>query len=317
MRGRSLDLKIVLRKLHQVLISPIWVKYPETIQFDTHNFCDLDCQYCNPQHSFNLPKGEMPISLIEIILEYFSGKRLLFSIAPFMNGEPMLDARLPQICSMADFYCHTQCLIDTNGTIYANKENLVHPNLKLVRFTISAITPETYEKVHGKPFFNRAMATLDWFLHNKLPSQQAWLHFICCKDNEHEVEKWSYHFRGIGQTIFPVHRSPDLQKDSEIAKGSQIKEPYFVDPKGNKRRLHDPKNKLKPCPNFDILAISWDGRILQCCDYPYEYNYGKVGETDILEAWQERNRNKMDNACCNSCSLKFPEWKAILDRWIK
>ena len=257
----------------------------------------------------------MPTETIEYILKYF-GNRLLFSIAPFLNGEPMLDDRLPSICSMAEKYNKTQCIIDTNGTICEKRENLLHRNLRLVRFTISAISPETYEKVHGKPYFDRATSTLQWFLKNKLPTQSAWLHFIACKYNEHEIEEWSRHYRGIGQTIFPLHRS-DVQKNSEMVKGDRVKEPYFVFPNGSIRKLYDKQTVMKPCPNFDILAVSWDGRILQCCDFPYDYNYGRVREVDLDWAWHERNRNKMDNACCSNCSIRYPNWKAIIDKWIR
>ena len=310
-----MDKRIILRKLDQKLFGPIWVKHPETIQLDTHNFCNLSCEYCNVQHSFNLPKGKMPLETVEYVLKYF-GKKLMFSIALFMNGEPMLDERLPVMCSMAKQYCDTQCLIDTNGTIYENRKNLVHPNLKLVRFTISAITSETYAKVHGKPYFDKALATFNWFLKNKLPSQKPWLHFIACKDNEHELNMWIKHFNGIGRTIFPVHRNPEFQLNSEAGLGSVVEKAFMLDENGNRKMLDSPPH-LKPCPVWDIMAVSWDGRLLQCCDMPYEFNYGRVGEVDLLEAWHERNRNMMDNKCCHDCRLKYADWKQILQKHIQ
>lgn len=308
-------IRITKRKLQYKLKGPIWTRHPETIQLDTHNFCNLDCTFCNVQHSFNLSKGTMPSKTIEYVLKYF-GKRDFFAIAPFLNGEPMLEKRLPQIIDMAKNYCNTQCIIDTNGTVYKNRHLLVHSNLWKVRFTISAAVPETYELVHGKPLFREACRTLYWFLAKKHPNQVAWLHFIATKDNIHEVDRWIKRFRGVGRTIFPVHRGKHKINSEQVQTGELTKP--FVVTADNQRLALRPTSEAEtnPCPCWGIMAIGWDGEIMQCTDFPYKYNYGKVGEVDLLEAWQERLKNKMDNPCCRSCSIRFPNWKKVLGKWV-
>lgn len=311
--------RVLKRKISQKLRGPIWTRHPSTLQLDTHNRCNLNCTYCNVRAggSFDLPRGKMSSKTIETVLEYFKGFPL-WSVAPFMNGEPLLDDRLPQICGLADELCHTSCLIDTNGTLWEQRRMLVHYNLRLVRFTISAVTPETYGKVHGKPLFEEAMCTFNWFRKHKLCSQTPWLHFITTKDNVHEVDRWVRTFRGVGRTVFPVHRSPQYQLESEATKTDELTEPFIVDAKNHRQPLRPARSsKTTPCPNWSILAIGWNGEIMQCCDFPYKFNYGKVGEVDLLEAWQERNKNKMDNACCNDCFLRFPNWKKIMDRYVR
>jgi len=315
-------IKIAKRKLFWKLKGhPIWAKYPDDIQIDTHNFCNLECEYCNVKTSgcYRLPRGKMKTELFEALLKEL-GKKLYWSVALFMNGEPLLDDRLPVMCDMVKQYTDTMCIFDTNGTLWEKKHFLVHPNLKLVRFTISAATPETYETVHGKPYFHRAMATVHWFMRNKLPTQNIHLHFIVTPHNVHEIEKWIKLFPGVRRTVFPVHRVPLFQKNSEACVTNQLSKPFFVDANNMRANLWVPNNQMMkyyPCPCWGILGVGWNGEIMQCCDMPYKYNYGKVGEISVFDAWQERLKNKMDNDCCRDCKLKFPHWKKMLDKYVK
>jgi len=305
---------------------PTWLTQPSSIQLDTHNYCNLKCEYCNVQGSFNLPRGEMPLETVEYVLKYFGERKTkLWCVAPFMNGEPLLDNRLPQIMDLAEQYCKTSCVIDTNATIYENRQFLLHPNLRLVRFTISAATAETYEKVHGKPFLDKALATFYWFLKHKRPNQKAWLHFIATKNNIHELDLWINRFKGVGRTVFPVHSGilqntasqVQLKEFHSFLEDASPNEPFAINEKNKVISLQPWRNKkFAPCQCWDVISIGWNGEIMQCMDFPYRYNYGKVGETDLLEAWRRRIQNRMDNPCCKSCTVRLPNWKKIMDRWI-
>jgi MoaA/NifB/PqqE/SkfB family radical SAM enzyme len=232
-----------------------------------------------------------------------------------MNGEPLLDKRLPSLISTAKKYTGTQSVIDTNGAATQNRDMLLHPDLKLVRFTISAASKETYRKVHGKDLFEEAVNNFFWFNKNKHPSQTAWLHFITTSQNEHEVDRWLKMFEGYGRTVFPVHVSPLQQNSIKSKSAGWQPRPYAVLADGRKTTSKPVANSVYPCPCWSIMGISWRGEILQCCDYPYKYNYGKVGEVDLDEAWRERNRVGFDNDCCRSCSLKFTHGKELLKKY--
>ena len=303
------DRNLLIRKARQLLGKPMWTVCPENVQFESHNYCNLKCVYCNPQNCFSLPKGRMPTETIRQIVNSFHDTPL-WSFAPFMNGEWLLEDRAQEILGIIA-ETGTQAVIDTNGTLYDYRERLVHPNLKIVRFTISAATPETYLKVHGKPLLRQALKTFDWFNRHKHPNQTAWLHFIANKHNIHEESTWLNLFRGYNHTVFPLHTSP-IQQNSEKSKTQATKTIHYAD-----GTVKVPEHKTEPCQCWNIMGISWDGRILQCVDFPYEYNYGRVGEVDLLEAWKERNRNMMDNPCCNGCSLRLPHYKKVFDKYLR
>jgi hypothetical protein len=259
----------------------------------------------------------MPIEIAETVLRHY-GKRLFWSIAPFANGESTLvPESLQTVCTMSEQICNTQCVMDTGGTVYRNRNAYIHRNLKLVRFTISAATSETYQKVHGTTLFPDVIATFEWFVKHKLPTQDVWVHFIACKDNEHELEQWIERFKGYGRTVYPMHRGTGYQLDSEKALGKVVDKPFHIYPNGSRAFVHEQMNKYKPCPCYDILAVSWQGEVLECVDFPYKFNYGKVGEVDLDKVWKERLHNKMDNECCNNCNLRFPNYNEILSKWVK
>jgi MoaA/NifB/PqqE/SkfB family radical SAM enzyme len=311
--------RVLYRKLRLKLGKPVWVDYPENIQFDTQNQCNLSCQYCNVKIGgcYNLPRGKIPLEIYETVLRHFGKKRGMWSISQFMNGEPTLDERLPKLVSLAMKHTGTPSLIDTNGTVTANRHLLLHPNLRLVRFTISAATRDTYRIVHGKDLFDDAVKNFKWFNEHKYPSQRAWLHFITTEDNKHEVDKWIQLFRGYGRTIFPVHVSPMQKNSIEVKHKEWQPRPFAVYPDGSTHTVKpEPTSPYYPCPCWSILAIGFNGEIMQCCDYPYKYNYGKVGEVDLDEAWKERNKVGFDNECCKDCSLKFSHGTKIFQKYV-
>jgi len=301
--------KLIYRKFRQIIGKPMWVDCPENIQFDTTGKCNLNCIYCNPQNNRWTPKRDMDFEIVKTVLDYFKGKPL-WSASPFMNGEPLLYGDLTRFLDYAE-KCKLPCVLDSNGTLYENRKLLLHPNLKVVRFTISAITPETYEKVHGKPLFFEALDTIYWFKQNKLPSQELWLHFIENKYNLHEREKWLNHFWNINKTVFPIHSSSLQPNSVRTDSGGQ----KFKVLAGGKVEYYN--HQYVPCQCWDTMNISLDGKIIQCSDFPDKVSYGMVGEVDLLEAWRERNLNKMDNIYCNSCSLRLPNWKKLMDRYVR
>lgn len=319
---------------------PSWVSHPDNIQIDTHNYCNLwlegkGCIHCNvkPGGGWNLPRGIMPTRRVQQIMDYWS-RHGAFSIALYINGEPLWDERLPDFCTYAQKR-GLVCYIDTNGTLYENRERLKHSNLRQVRFSYSAITPETYEIVHGAPYFDRATATIEWFMKNKLPTQEIILYFITNRYNIQEIKpyirKWSR--RRVHIVLFPLHEVKGIQTESErtrpakrayweeITKSVTGAYPYqpcrpidiFAD--GHSFIRHFPDHIA--CQGSKSFSVSWDGRLLHCTDIPYRFNYGYINEhPDMLSIWHKRNLAKIDHPACRVCSVKHPRHDDIMRKYL-
>ncbi len=324
---------------------PAWIYCPQDIQIDTHNYCSsthepnqhgelihkyLGCVFCNVKEggSFKIPRGRMEDKMLKFIIDYWATKRNLGVeyIAPYVNGDPIIDDRLPWI----NQYCMEKGLkvaVDTSGNFYRNRDYLVHPNLTLLRFSISAITSETYEQVQGCPKFKQALDTFHYVANNKHPSQQIELHFMVNSLNEHEIDEYIDYFKGYKIKIFPLHEMDDIQlnstavlpKDEKWRNVSDSMEswkatrPLFIYPNGRQERKVMMKSKT--CQGM-AYAVQWDGKILHCTDAPPKYNYGHVYEVDMLEAWHLRNRSRIDNPACIVCNAKRPDWKEVLQKHV-
>jgi len=300
--------------------APSWVECPQDVQIDTLNYCNLSCKFCNVKAggAYDIPRGRMSDEMLKYIIDYWAEYPQMKHICPYVNGEPLLDDRLPWICEYSQKK-GMKVIVDTNGTLYEHRDYLVHPNMTLVRFSLSAITRETYEEVHGADKFYEALNTFHYVAKKAYPSQQIELHFMVCKDNEHEVDDWIKYFEGFKRKIFPLHRMPDIQLASEDALGEdstwiqdvssqeawEATRPLFIYPNGQRERQIMPK--YKTCQGM-AYAVMWDGTILQCTDSPPSYNYGKVPEVDMLEAWHKRNRDRINSPACRACNAKRPDW---------
>ena len=299
-------------------LRPLWINHPLNLQIDTQNYCNLKCAYCNVREgsAMNLPRGTMPMETIQRILEYWRGTPM-WCVAPFSNGEPLLETRLPEINDMIQKTVGCMSVIDTNGSIYANRELLVHPNMRLVRFTVSAATRETYNKTMGVDLFPDVLSTVEWFKNNRYNQQKMMIQFVSNKHNEHEIDKWVKLFKGQSLRIVGLHRNPEFQKASEDVLGEKLtnsaERVILIDAEGKTSF-----EKLKPnypCSCWDIQSFGCDGSITQCVKFPYSFNYGNVVDTDLRKAWDERNRNAMNNPCCRGCNTRSPDSVSILKKW--
>lgn len=310
-------LRRLLKDLWVNVTGPTWVRVPESLQIDTQNYCNLRCEYCNVKQngSFKIPRGRMPTDMIKYIIRYWGRFREMRVIAPFVNGEPMLDTRLPDIFDYTQTHSYAYNLVDTNGTVYENRWLLVHPNLKIVRFTISANTFETYKQVHGVALFHKALATVEWFRKHRFPQQQIRFNYIVTKHNMDEIEGFIRRFKGFLITVFPLHRMPGIQLDSEQALG-MWREPRPITVFSDGTREVNVLRKWKTCQGMSF-AVMWNGLILHCTDAPPKYNYGHVYDVDMLEAWHRRNKARVTNPACQACNAKRSDWKQVLQKWLK
>lgn len=266
------------------------LEHPSHLQVDTFDYCNLNCNYCcfhNPSPEPNM----MPLHMVEKIAPQV-GDWGLSSIRPFSRGDPLFNNRLPKIIEI--FRKHTQApiVLFTNGTYYDGKHLLVNPAIDNVEFTISAATPETFEKTTGKPLFHEALRTLDWFNQHKLPNQRITTRFVMTNVNEHEVEAWKQLFKEYPQFISPLHR--------------HLRNTKHVDPIMPSVKMQTKIGSLKgiPCGLWNNMGINTHGDVIQCCGGDDVTTYGNVADTPLIEAWRKRCLNNLQNPVCQSCNLR-------------
>lgn len=297
---------------------PVWTYQPQSIQIDTTNSkCVLNCVVCNPQGDFIKKHGNLPMKTIKAIFEEIKNSKLKkrLAIFPFMNTDPLNEIRLPEITKIAKKTLkdlNPFVMISTHGAIKARSYLLRDLNLDKISFTICGFNSETYQMYHGKDLFQDAVSCL--FMMDKYRSEhlslQLQVRYILIPQNVKFLNSWKSYFRNFNQEIWAFHYSKDRKISKKFSDESKIIQEYR-----NKRIKYFQKNQY-PCNCFSGLAIGYDGSVMQCCDLPYYYNWGKVGEVDLMEVWKKRLDLGLNHPGCKTCSFKNPNWKELFEKYV-
>ena len=295
---------------------PRWLDFPTVLQFDTCRKCNLACVYCNPQNAVGYDVEDqdiyMDFNLIMKILKEAGDRRMGLSwdsIRPFMNGEPLLEHRLPIITQMIKDMTNGKVCIYTNGSIFQKRDLLRDSNIDEVRFTISACTRETYEAVHGRDRFKDAVNTLLWFKENKHNNQRVFVNFVMCQENKHEYAHWLEMMKGFEVVPLPLHYSE--------GQGQSIKnglDTFAIMDDAEIVKAHKNKSGLsqeRPCNCWHSIAIMTDGTVPLCVDLPRTSSIGNVRAETIKTIWGRKMAMGLNNKYCNSCNYRAPNWRAI------
>jgi MoaA/NifB/PqqE/SkfB family radical SAM enzyme len=251
---------------------------------------------------------------MEYVLKYVKDKRWWIDyVAPFMNGDPLLEPRLPVIAKMIKKYLNAKVNVFTNAALYENRHLLRDRNIDIVHCTVSAATRETYRQVHGRDCFNDAVKTVRWLSKKKRLNQYIIMVYVLNSRNFHELEQWKSLFRGFKQIVRPLFDAGDVKPQSKQAEGNRAFEEYLA----KASQTVFPSNlqySNRPCPCWESLNISYKGELMQCMDLPYELNGGSVFDVDIEEFWLDRNRRGLDCDGCRECKMKNPNWRNLFRR---
>lgn len=249
------------------------------------------------------------------IRRVFSRVKSCFSVGhvyPFMNSDPLLEKRLPEITMLAKKTFGAYVMVSTNGVRYDNRELLNDMNLDEVSFTISAASPETYLKVHGRPLFGWVNKTLEWLTRNKHPDLRVGVRYILLDLNLSDLEAWKKRYSGYPQEIWSFHYGDSREASRKFA----VAEEHPVIKFYREQRVQHFIEGRYPCNCFHNLAVGVHGEIMQCCDLPCSYNWGNIDEVDLEEVWMKRLELGLNHEGCRSCSMKNPFWRELFEKYV-
>lgn len=295
---------------------PLWIKQPLSINLDTQNACNLKCSYCNVQNSYIEKPEVMPLSTIQHVLNCFKNKKWRCSyVYCYLNGDPILEPRLPKITRMVKETLGVKTVVYTNGSIYENRRLLCDKNLDEVRFTISAATPETYRKVHGKPLFHDALKTVAWLNKNKYPKQRIFVNYILFEENFSELKAWKNLFRKYEQDVRPLHEAYSQTQSIKLGKDGELTGIYYSYASNSDMRTKK-YSGYRPCDCFASLTVDVHGNMLHCPTVNPQYHYGSVLENDIEVLWKRKVEVGVNGESCVGCTMKRPDWKELFQKYV-
>lgn len=273
----------LLKRLFYTITSRRVPKFPKTVQFETHSFCNARCIFCPyPATYKSQPSGYMSDEQFKKIVDELK-KHKVRRISPYMNNEPFIDREIVErLTYIKEEIKESKVVITTNGS-FLNKrvvDELVKYNpLDALYISFQGVEKEGYEEtMRGSLKFEETMENV-LYLISKLKESTAKSPFKVVVtmvatnkvDPKKALKFWKE--KGVEAKWTPLEN-----------RGGNISEFKNLIPEKFEARRFVNCTRL-----FKQAYILFNGDMVLCCtDYSRKVVLGNVFETSIEEVWNSR-----------------------------
>jgi len=220
------------------------------------------------------------------------------------DNEPFLVKQLPDWFRMAREAGFLDIMVNTNGSVMTESlaNRIVESGLTRIRFSLDAVTKDTYEKIRLGGVFEKVYNNIDLFLdvRKRLGSQlpKVGVNFVRMAANAHEeVVFKEYWASKVDYVVIQDFMTPDIEDDySQLDIEDRQAVPEF--------RCEQP---------WQRLYIRGNGDVTPCCAMFSSYlKLGNIHEHSLAELWnseEARDLRKLhaegryrENPICLKCS---------------
>ena len=321
------------------LIKKGGIPVPKDIQVDLEGFCPHSCEFCTYRNvnwqnygmKFNEPskrineKTGLP-KAVALRLPKELHEAGVPSIELTGGGEPLV---YPYIIEFLDELAKypIELSIVTQGASMGKKIQERINNLKWVRFSVDAITPETHSKVHRVPpsVFNVVIKNIKDMVNRQIEDCKIGISMVVTQNNLMEMQKAAPFFKDMGVDnirytfVYDPQGdgalSPDQVEEAErsldIVRSYEDKDFKVF---GTMRRLEhysQPNSDFHFCGyQFFTLAIGCDGEVYPCCIMKYHEgsSLGNLKESSLSDIILSEKRKKyiesFDVSKCKPCWMR-------------
>ena len=262
--------------------------FPEVIQVQTSNRCNLRCKICPTYGEYNLSKGGnlrkddpdtryLEPSFFELILKQISrfnkglAKKIL-KLKPQLYDEPLLNPHIIEYIKMAKRSGIESVYFDTNGTLLTPElcEELVSSGLSHIAVSIDAASESVYRLVRRNNRFQHVREMVKYLVEcrdNSNSKLDIEVSLVDTPDNHHEIDAF-------------------IKKWFPLVDCVRINKAFYSD--GHVKEFYIPYNgpRLLCKVPWRIFTILLNGDVIKCMfDYNYKDVTGNIFESSILGIW--------------------------------
>ena len=284
--------------------------FPLYLNIELHQICNLKCPMC----AIGEPKANQKYvtddkmsweTYEKIILE--AEKYGCPSVCPQGTNEPLLTPDLEKYIKFASEHGFIDIMINSNATLLNEEraKKLLESGLTRIRFSLDAITKNTYDKIRIGGDYEKAIKNIHKFLEikkeggYKLPI--VGVNFCRMKINEHEVNDFIDYWKDkVDLVAIQNFVPPELQSDytSFIPSASEFHESLLKD-----FRCGQP---------WQRLYIKNNGEVCPCCTFfNEELSLGNISKHSLKQLWDLPDMKNLrslhkqgryyENKWCDSC----------------
>lgn len=173
--------------LHGVIRRPSRINYrPVYMQVESTNYCNLHCTFCQ-RDNIESKFEHMDPAKLEKILDEFKPRFLNLG----GDGEPLLNPHVGELISLAKA---RGCTVNfaSNGTVLGKvADKLIDSELDLLKISIDASTPETYQKIRNSDDHEKIVNNIRLLQERKkergVTKPKLRFNVVVCSENVHEL----------------------------------------------------------------------------------------------------------------------------------
>ena len=286
-------------------------EFPLYLEVEVNQICNLRCPMC----SITIPKArEKYISeehmnwdvYEKIILE--GEKYGCPSMNPQGTNEPLLDPKFEDYIKFASKHGFIDITMNTNATLLSEERSikLLESGVTRLRFSLDALTKETYEKVRLGAKYDVTMKNIERFLEikkqEKFELPMVGVNFCKTKFNEHEedkfIEKW---IDKVDFFVIQDFQPPDLDTNYSEYLSSESVFRKNIEESGY--------NCQQP---WQRVLVRSNGEVCPCCAFfSTELSLGNMKDHNLHELWNSKEMHELrsmhklgnygDNPWCKKC----------------
>ncbi len=226
------------------------------------------------------------------------------SIAIYGDNEPFLIKNIPEWFAMARDAGFLDIMAITNGSVMTESlaERILDSGLTRLRFSIDAVTPETYSKIRIGGKFDRTVRNIELFLNARakrgvlLP--QVGVNFVKMSINQHELEPFIKRWEKVVDFItIQDFMKPDVDGDYQ-----------YLDI-GNREEVET----FRCTQPWQRLYIRGNGDVTVCCaQFNSKLVIGNIRKDSLYDLWNSKKMKDFrlmhkegrfyENPVCLKCS---------------
>lgn len=253
-------------------------------QVQTMSHCNGRCVMCPSRLVRDrLPQGTMSWSLWSRILDELARVPTLVEVAPFLQNEPLLDRRMPEIVrTLKQRLPRAEVSLSTNGSLLTEElfDELVAAGLDALVFSLNALTPETFRKVQPGHEFASVVGNLERALERRPPHLRMIVKAMAVRDSVLELDlpgRFSDLARRLEEAQVPLHVSAISNRGGSLEGYDDMLILEQTQSSRHKSYCEDP---------FFNLNVLFNGDIIACCaDWERKAILGNLGEQGLAEIW--------------------------------
>lgn len=297
---------------------------PVAALVDLTNRCNLDCPWCIDKYA-RFGK-EIPIKRMLDLLDEFKSMGIL-SIVYFGGGEPLIHPGINKIIEKT-VRLGIDYAINTNGIALDKVVPIVGKTCSWTRVSWDAGTAITYQKMHGKDFFDQIVANTKRLA--KVATGTVGVSFVVMKENISDISKAAKIAKKIGCNFIqfkpeytPLESNrriiqfyndsllPEIKKELSMAQKEET-EKFSVLVTGSltaaldKKKLNQNK-QYSYCAAQQFVSLITPHGVYVCPNWrgAEKFRIGDIQKSSLKEIWESNKRRRVikNLNCEKDCQL--------------